>query len=105
MRLPGWAARDWRLALPMKTRHEKWPLETEGRNDAFLARSGTRRPSQIPQIARNRAVSGGGTTHNGGDRTGWLGWQDSNSGMSLQIMSLKCCTNFLRFSEIVPPET
>src|SRR6516164_1067739 len=39
-----------------KTRHQKWPSETESRNDAFVARSGTRRLSLIRRMGPICAV-------------------------------------------------
>src|SRR5215475_1553087 len=40
-----------------KTRHQKWPSETESRNDAFVARSGTRRLSLIRRMALSARIS------------------------------------------------
>ena len=42
---------------PSKTRHEKYPSETGGGNDAFGARSETQRRRDIPRMARNRGIS------------------------------------------------
>src|SRR6516225_1113101 len=52
-----------------KTRHQKWPSETESRNDAFVARSGTRRLSLIRRVGPICADFGGPPANNGGDRT------------------------------------
>ena len=43
-----------------KTRHQKWPSETENRNDAPVARSGTRRLSLIRRMGPICADFGGG---------------------------------------------
>src|SRR6516164_3817088 len=93
-----------------KTRHQKWPSETESRNDAFVARSGTRRLSLIRRVGPICADFGGPPANNGGDRTGWLGWEDSNSEMSSQNIPLKGrtdfrgsyirCSNFVRIAAI-----
>src|SRR5262249_2087848 len=52
-----------------KTRHQKWPSETESRNDAFVARSGSRRLSLIRRMGPICADFGGPPANNGGDRT------------------------------------
>src|SRR6266566_8194187 len=72
-----------------KTRHQKWPSETENRNDAPVARSGTRRLSLIRRMGPICADFGGPPANTGEDRTGWLRWSDSNSEMSAQNIPLK----------------
>ena len=49
----------------------------------------TRRPSDICEMPRYHAVFCGLPMLGGGDRTGWLGWEDSNSEMSAQNIPLK----------------
>ena len=48
---------------------------------------------------------GGPPANNGGDRTGWLGWEDSNSEMSTQIIFLKGRTDLRESSRILALET
>jgi hypothetical protein len=43
-------------AAECKTRHQKWPSETGGQNDASLAEFRTRRPRHICETSRCRAV-------------------------------------------------
>jgi hypothetical protein len=62
---------------PAKTRHQKTAAETRRRNASSLAQFPTRRPSGIREMPRYRAVLRGLRTLAGGDRTGWLGRQDS----------------------------
>src|SRR5439155_25112623 len=55
-----------------KTRHQKWPSETENRNDAPVARSGTWRLSLIQRMGPICADFGGPPANTGEDRTGCL---------------------------------
>ena len=55
-----------------KTRHQKWPSEIENRNDAPVARSGTRRLSLIRRMGPICADFGGPPANTGEDRTGWI---------------------------------
>ena len=52
-----WDRLERRPNAPSKTRHEKYPSETGGGNDAFGARSETQRRRDIPRMARNRGIS------------------------------------------------
>jgi hypothetical protein len=61
-----------------KTRHQKWPSETGGRNDASMAEFRTRRPSHICETSRCRAVFERSSYVTRWRRTGWLGRRDSN---------------------------
>jgi hypothetical protein len=54
----------------------------QGQNGAFVAEFVTRRPSSIRELPRYRVVLRGFRVFAGGDRTGWLGRQDSNLGMA-----------------------
>jgi hypothetical protein len=58
--------------------------------------------------AHHRAVvHGPSASHNRahGDRTAWLGWEDSNSEMSSQIIPLKARADFPAPSRIPATET
>jgi hypothetical protein len=39
------------------------------------------------------------------DRTGWLGWEDSNSGIRARAMYLRYCDNSRWIGQNSPPET
>jgi len=61
-----------------KTRHQNPPSETGSRRGASVANFRTRRPAHICRMPPKRAVLSGLSMSGGGDRTGWLGRQDSN---------------------------
>ena len=63
---------------PSKTRHQNPPSETGSRRGASVANFRTRRPAHICRMPPKRAVLSGLSMSGGGDRTGWLGRQDSN---------------------------
>ena len=46
------------------------------------AQSGTRRPGPTQRLPRSRADFGGPLANRGGDKTGWLGREDSNLRMA-----------------------
>jgi hypothetical protein len=79
--------------------------ETGRRNGSFLTRSETRRLTNTPRVARNGGDFEGLPANNGGDRTGWLGRQDSNSEMSWQNIPLKGHTDIQGSSRILATET
>lgn len=60
-----------------KTRHQKWPPETEGQNRASLVQFCTRRLSHLGEMPRYRAILSGLAILSGGDRTGWLMMQST----------------------------
>ena len=65
-----------------KTRHQKRPVETGGRNGASIAKSRTRRPAHIYETTRYRADFERPSYLTRWRRTGWLGRQDSNLRMA-----------------------
>ncbi len=65
-----------------KTRYQKSASETEARDGDNEAQSETRRPGGIQRMPAFRADFREPPADNGGDRTGWLGRQDSNLGMA-----------------------
>jgi hypothetical protein len=62
-----------------KTRHRKWPSETEGRTGSFAVPSGTRRLAPIIGMGPVGGDFGDASGANAGDQTSWLGRGDSNS--------------------------
>ena len=73
--------------------NEIWPLETGGGIRERQANSETLRPSVIRQMAPFRGDFGGWPGSIGRDRTGWMGWQDSNK-CHFGKCPLKCGANF-----------
>ena len=71
----------------MKTRHQKRPAETGGRNGASIAKFRTRRPAHICETSRYRAVFERPSYVTRWRRTGWLTRQ-SRSNRSLHQNSL-----------------
>jgi hypothetical protein len=69
----------------LKTRHQKRPSETGGKNGAFIAKFHTQRQSHICKMPRNRAVLSDIRLLTRSDRTRWLGRQDSNLCISESI--------------------
>ncbi len=67
-----------RLGHTAKTRHQKRPAETGGRNGASIAKFRTRRPAHICETSRYGAVFERPSYLTRLRRTGWLGRQDSN---------------------------
>ena len=67
-----------RLGHTAKTRHQKRPAETGGRNGASIAKFRTRRPAHICEISRYGAVFERTSYLTRLRRTGWLGRRDSN---------------------------
>jgi len=61
-----------------KTRRQKGPAETGGRNGASIAKFRTRRPAHICETSRYRAVFERSSYVTRWRRTGWLGREDSN---------------------------
>jgi hypothetical protein len=89
-----------KLIVPVasaKTRYQKQPSETGGGNCAFGARSGTRRLNHFPRMARNRGDFESPPANNGGDRTGWLGREDSNLRISIYRWPFEESKEFPRF--------
>jgi coenzyme PQQ precursor peptide PqqA len=58
-REPGARLSERTVGDTSKTRHQKRPAETGGRNGASIAKVRTRRPAQICETARYREVSTG----------------------------------------------
>jgi hypothetical protein len=75
--------RGWRLGHTSKTRHQKRPAETGGRNGASIAKFRTRRQAHICKTSRYRAVFERSSYVTRWRRTGWLGWEDSNLRISI----------------------
>jgi hypothetical protein len=67
-----------RLGHTAKTRHQKRPAETGGRNGASIAKFRTRRPAHICETSRYRPVFERPSYLTRLRRTGWLGRADSN---------------------------
>jgi len=61
-------------------------------------------PARQPNPRECRRFSHTRKKHSG-DRTGWLGWEDSNSQMRFQNWPLKCGPNFPSFRNVWRSET
>src|SRR5271154_702074 len=68
--------------LVPKTRRQKLPLETRGRNGASGTDSATQRVGQAVRTPRYRGHFEYSSANGKRDRTGWLGREDSNLRMA-----------------------
>ena len=82
-----------RLGHTAKTRHQKRPAETGGRNGASIAKFRTRRPAHICEISRYGAVFVRPSYLTRLRRTGWLGRRDS-----------KLCISKSDLLNFIPPQ-
>jgi hypothetical protein len=76
------SARRHTMPHSPKARYQKSASETEARDGDNEAQSETRTPGGIRRVPAFRADFREPPADNGGDRTGWLGRQDSNLGMA-----------------------
>jgi hypothetical protein len=92
------------LGVQQKRDTKKVASETRGRNGASVAQFATRRPSSTRELPRYRVVLRGFRMLAGGDRTGWLGRQDSKLCISKWCLTVfRTCGRGSERARLGPP--